>query len=121
MTSDEHTIDLTGGGPLPSANGNGAGASNGNGHSSGSNGNGRGPGVMVVDDQVTARGGELDGIEWYPSYDRESVEQHLHQLDQERARLEQQIADMLVKRLEDRPFWSIHRMASFKVIGACGS
>lgn len=94
MTSDDHTIDLTSGGrPLPSSNGNGSVATNGNGHAPGSNGNGSSRGVMVVDDQVTARGGELDGIEWFPSYDRESVEQHLRDLDQERLRLEDQIAE----------------------------
>lgn len=94
MTSDDHTIDLTSGGrPLPSSNGNGSVATNGNGHAPGSNGNGSSRGVLVVDDQVTARGGELDGIEWFPSYDRESVEQHLRDLDQERLRLEDQIAE----------------------------
>lgn len=89
MTGDEHTIDLTGGAPLPSPSTNG----NGHGALAGANGHGSGHGAPVADEAAITPGGELDGIGWYPSYDRESVECHLRELDEERTRLEEQIAD----------------------------
>ncbi len=97
MTADDHTIDLTGGvlsGAPMNGNGN-HGNHNGNGsvHGNVPNGNGAHPGsvpdVLLVEDRQMTSGGELDGIDWHPSYDRDSVERHLV----ERARLNEEIAD----------------------------
>lgn len=101
MTTDDHTIDLTAGDPAGAPrNGNGHhGNQNGNGsiNGYGSNGSGVHPSavteVLLVEEPPMTSGGELDGIEWFPSYDRDSVERHLRELDAERDRLKAEIAD----------------------------
>ena len=68
------TIDLTGDGALPRVNGHE--------HTSG----------LAAEAPRVSRS-ELDDVPWYPSYDRASVEAYLTSLDEERARLEADIAD----------------------------
>jgi hypothetical protein len=107
VNGDEHTIDLTGGGsPGAPVNGNGQVARNGSTRGNvGGDGHGRADGrangdgtrsapdadVLLGDEHPVSTGGELDGIEWYPSYDRLSVELHLRELDAERDRLNEEI------------------------------
>jgi hypothetical protein len=74
------TIDLTGGAaPIRPLRINGNGASADAAHLTV-------PGAAPV-------GTGLDGVNWFPAYDRASVEGYLDSLDAERARLEAQIAD----------------------------
>ena len=90
MTGDDHTIDLTHDGAVGApVTGNGAnGLAKANGHGVHATvGAEREGGAALVP------GGELDGIEWYPTYDRESVERHLRELDAERDRLNAEIAE----------------------------
>ena len=91
MTSEEpldRTIDLTNDAgsvrPMP-VNGNGSS----NGHGS-VNGNGSTASALAA---MSSGRDELDGVTWFPAYDRATVERYLESLDDERARLEAEIAD----------------------------
>jgi len=84
----DRTIDLTNDAgsvrPMP-VNGNGSS----NGHGS-VNGNGSTASALAA---MSSSHDELDGVTWFPAYDRATVERYLESLDEERARLEVEIAD----------------------------
>ena len=58
--------------------------------------NGNGAAAEPPQPTMTAAGSptaDLGGLDWYPAYDRASVERYLESLDVDRARLEAEIAD----------------------------
>lgn len=88
MTTEDpidHTIDLTAAASsVRSLRVNGNAGSNGNGST-----NGHGPSAPTP---AAVASDELAGVEWYPAYDRGSVERYLAVLDADRDRLEREIA-----------------------------
>jgi hypothetical protein len=94
VTSEEpidNTIDLTADySSTRSLPVNGNGSSNGN---QSSNGHGSANGRGSAPSAASVGHGELDGVQWFPAYDRATVERYLDSLDDERVRLEAEIAD----------------------------
>jgi len=98
---EPETIDLTNGTrsrrarqrPILGGNSNGNGSSDGAGFGSHPATELGGVGAATDVTRHPDPFAELDALNWFPSYDRESVERHLRELDAEQARLEAQIAE----------------------------